>query len=112
MIAFRLNVAGYRGELFEDADEAYKTLFTYSKGLPRDAIKICFELFIELVGQNKKQETQNRLKRLLRGKIFAPKHMGRFDALTQLEDKPKHKTPSPGVSSFSQKPQNAKKETY
>ena len=46
MIHFRLTVAGYRGELFEDADKAYKTLYTYTKGLPRDAIKVCFELFI------------------------------------------------------------------
>src|SRR5215467_3315890 len=39
MINFRLNVAGYRDELFEDMDESYKTLFAYTKGLPRDAIK-------------------------------------------------------------------------
>src|SRR4051795_7867968 len=38
MINFRLNIAGFRGELFEDDDEAYKTLYTYTKGLPRDAI--------------------------------------------------------------------------
>src|SRR4051812_18945843 len=48
MINFRLNVAGYRGELFEDADESYKTLYAYTKGLPRDAIKVCFELFVDL----------------------------------------------------------------
>src|SRR3954451_24906553 len=29
MIAFRLKMAGYEGELFEDAEAAYKTLFTY-----------------------------------------------------------------------------------
>src|SRR5919106_3493305 len=55
MIQFRLNVAGFRGELFEDGETAYKTLYAYSKGLPRDAIKICFELFIELAGSGKKQ---------------------------------------------------------
>jgi general secretion pathway protein A len=54
MIQFRLNVAGYKGELFVDPDEAYKTLYTYSKGLPRDAIKVCFELLVELVSQGKK----------------------------------------------------------
>src|ERR671916_538534 len=57
MINFRLNVAGYRDELFEDAETAYKTLYTYTKGLPRDAIKVCFELFIELAVQGKKQAT-------------------------------------------------------
>jgi type II secretory pathway predicted ATPase ExeA len=34
MIQFRL----------EDTEEAYKMLYTYTKGLPRDAIKVCFEL--------------------------------------------------------------------
>jgi hypothetical protein len=67
MIAFRLNVAGYRGELFQDSDEAYKTLFTYSKGLPRDAIKICFELFIDLVAQNKKTATTKQIEDIAKG---------------------------------------------
>src|SRR6266446_5289659 len=39
MITFRLTVAGHKGSLFEDMDEAYKILYTYTKGLPRDAIK-------------------------------------------------------------------------
>src|SRR4051794_8292951 len=30
MIDFRLKVAGYKGELFEDSDDSYKVLFTYS----------------------------------------------------------------------------------
>jgi type II secretory pathway predicted ATPase ExeA len=67
MINFRLNVAGYRGELFEDSDEAYKTLFTYSKGLPRDAIKICFELLIDLVAQRKKQATVKQVEEIAKG---------------------------------------------
>jgi hypothetical protein len=32
-------VAGYKGELFADPKEAYKMLYAYTKGLPRDAIK-------------------------------------------------------------------------
>jgi general secretion pathway protein A len=67
MINFRLNAAGYRGELFEDAEEAYKTLFTYSKGLPRDAIKICFELLIDLVAQRKKQATVKQVEEIAKG---------------------------------------------
>ena len=71
MINFRLNVAGYRGELFEDGDEAYKMLYTYTKGLPRDAIKVCFELFIELAVQGKKKGIRNTLKKLRKDKTFA-----------------------------------------
>src|SRR5437879_7029756 len=48
MISFRLTVAGHNGSLFEGSEEAYKILYTYTKGLPRDAIKVCFELLIEL----------------------------------------------------------------
>ena len=70
MINFRLSVAGYRGEIFEDADEAYKKLYTYTKGLPRDAIKVCFELFIELAAQGRRKQMPNILKKLRRGKTF------------------------------------------
>jgi general secretion pathway protein A len=67
MINFRLNIAGYRGELFEDADEAYKTLYTYTKGLPRDAIKVCFELFIELAVQGKKTANSKQIEVIAKG---------------------------------------------
>jgi type II secretory pathway predicted ATPase ExeA len=67
MIAFRLNVAGWRGELFQDADDAYKTLYTYTKGLPRDAIKVCFELFIELAVQGKKTATSKHIEEIAKG---------------------------------------------
>jgi general secretion pathway protein A len=67
MILFRLNVAGYRGDLFHDPQEAYKTLYTYTKGLPRDAIKVCFELFIELAAQGKKQATSKQVEEIAKG---------------------------------------------
>jgi general secretion pathway protein A len=67
MIAFRLGVAGHRGELFEDTDEEYKTLYTYTKGLPRDAIKVCFELFIELASQGKKQANAKQVEEIAKG---------------------------------------------
>jgi general secretion pathway protein A len=67
MIAFRLNVAGYRGELFEDGDKAYKALYSYTKGLPRDAIKVCFELFIELAIQGKKTGTSKHIEDIAKG---------------------------------------------
>jgi len=67
MIGFRLNVAGFRGDLFADPAEAYKTLYTYTKGLPRDAIKVCFELFIELAAQGKKQATAKHVEEIAKG---------------------------------------------
>ena len=67
MINFRLNVSGYRGELFEDGDEAYKVLYTYTKGLPRDAIKVCFELFIELAVQGKKKGNSKHIEDIAKG---------------------------------------------
>ncbi len=67
MITFRLTVAGYTGQLFEDSDEAYKTLYTYTKGLPRDAIKVCFELLIELAAQGKKQATAQQVEEIAKG---------------------------------------------
>jgi hypothetical protein len=67
MVNFRLSVAGYRGELFEDSDEAYKTLYTYTKGLPRDAIKVCFELFIELAAKGKKKADSKHVEEIAKG---------------------------------------------
>ena len=67
MINFRLTVAGYRGELFENADDSYKMLFSYSKGLPRDAIKICFELFIDLAAQRKKRANAKQVEDIAKG---------------------------------------------
>ena len=67
MINFRLNVAGYRGELFEDGEEAFKTLYTYTKGLPRDAIKVCFELFIDLASQGKKRASAKQVEEIAKG---------------------------------------------
>lgn len=67
MVNFRLSVAGYRGELFEDSDEVHKTLYTYTKGLPRDAIKVCFELFIELAAQGKKKADSKQVEEIAKG---------------------------------------------
>jgi type II secretory pathway predicted ATPase ExeA len=67
MVSFRLNVAGFRGELFEDADEAYKEFYTYTKGLPRDAVKVCFELLVELASQKKKQAHSMQIAEIAKG---------------------------------------------
>jgi general secretion pathway protein A len=67
MIDFRLKVAGYKDELFEDAEESFKVLYTYTKGLPRDAIKICFELFIDLVATNKRHANAKMIEEIAKG---------------------------------------------
>lgn len=67
MILFRLTVAGHNGLLFDDSEAAFKTLYTYTKGLPRDAIKVCFELLIELVVQGKKQATAKQVEEIAKG---------------------------------------------
>jgi hypothetical protein len=65
-------VAGFRGDLFEDPDDAYpddayKALYSYTKGLPRDAIKVCFELFIELSVTGKKQANAKQVEEIAKG---------------------------------------------
>jgi len=67
MISFRLIVAGHNGAIFENIDEAYKTLYAYTKGLPRDAIKVCFELLIELAAQGNKQATAKQVEEIAKG---------------------------------------------
>jgi type II secretory pathway predicted ATPase ExeA len=67
MIDFRLKVAGYRDELFEDPEAALKTLYSYTKGLPRDAIKVCFELFIDLRAQGMKKATVKQVEEIAKG---------------------------------------------
>jgi general secretion pathway protein A len=67
MITFRLQVAGHKDTLFADTDESYKTLYTYTKGLPRDAIKVCFELLIELAATGKKQATAKQVEDIAKG---------------------------------------------
>ncbi len=67
MITFRLTVAGHNDDLFAESEEAYKTLYTYTKGLPRDAIKVCFELLIDLAAQRKTQATAKQIEEIAKG---------------------------------------------
>jgi general secretion pathway protein A len=57
MIRFRGMVAGGKELPFIDGDGVYQTLFAYTKGLPRDAIKVCDELLRELVVSERRQAT-------------------------------------------------------
>ncbi len=69
MITFRLKVTGHHGSLFveSESEEAYKMLYAYTKGLPRDAIKVCFELLIELATQGQKQATAKQVEEIAKG---------------------------------------------
>jgi hypothetical protein len=42
-------------------------LYAYTKGLPRDAIKVCFELFIELAAQGMKQANATQIEEIAKG---------------------------------------------
>lgn len=48
MIAFRWLVAGGKASPFE-SEEVYKAIYAYSKGLPRDAVKVCDEALRDLM---------------------------------------------------------------
>src|SRR5215210_9161525 len=67
MIAFRWMVAGGKGSPFDETDpEIYKVLYAYSKGLPRDAIKVCDELLRELLVMGKKQASAHQIEKVCR----------------------------------------------
>jgi general secretion pathway protein A len=76
MFQFRWQVAGGKAEdfLFAEADmESFNTIFRYSKGLPRDAIKVGDELLKFLVGKGEQKANPADVERiaqltLLRGK--------------------------------------------
>jgi hypothetical protein len=40
-----------------DSKEIYKTLYAYTKGLPRDTVKVCDEVLRDLLVKNKKHAT-------------------------------------------------------
>jgi type II secretory pathway predicted ATPase ExeA len=57
MIRFRWMVAGGKAMPFADGEGAYKALYVRSKGLPRDAVKVCDEVLWMLLVDGKKQAT-------------------------------------------------------
>src|SRR5690348_10733012 len=66
MIAFRWMVAGGEHPPFGEGDGALKTLFTYSKGLPRDAIKICDEVLRALIVAGHREADSALIERIAR----------------------------------------------
>jgi general secretion pathway protein A len=66
MIEFRWYVAGGKNDPpFEKA--AYKAIFTYSKGLPRDAVKLCDTLLLELASEDRKVASAKDVERVAKG---------------------------------------------
>jgi len=62
MIRFRWMVAGGQELPFED--DAFKVIFAYSKGLPRDAIKVCDEVLRDLQAKNQKKATPQQVEEI------------------------------------------------
>src|SRR5512135_1810195 len=57
MVRFRWMVAGGKELPFIKGDGVYKTLYAYTKGLPRDAVKVCDEVLRELQASGRKHAT-------------------------------------------------------
>jgi general secretion pathway protein A len=58
MIRFRWMVGGGKDVPFvSNSKEIYKTLYAYTKGLPRDTVKVCDEVLRDLLVKNKRQAT-------------------------------------------------------
>src|SRR5512144_498261 len=57
MVRFRWLVAGGKELPFVKGNGAYKNLYAYTKGLPRDAVKVCDEVLRELQASGRRQAT-------------------------------------------------------
>jgi general secretion pathway protein A len=65
MIRFRWMVAGGKDMPFStEGQEIFKTLYAYTKGLPRDTVKVCDELLRDLLVKNKKQATATEVEEI------------------------------------------------
>jgi len=65
MIRFRWMVAGGKDIPFAlERREIFKTLYAYTKGLPRDTVKVCDELLRDLLVKNKKQATASEVEQI------------------------------------------------
>jgi len=59
MIKYRLDVAGYTDPIIDEsqAEEIYKTIYAYTKGLPRDTVRVCSLVLITLAIKRLKRAT-------------------------------------------------------
>ena len=68
MITFRLTVAGHHGDCsLRRARRHIKHCIPTRKDFPRDAIKVCFELLIDLAAQGKTQATAKQIEEIAKG---------------------------------------------
>jgi general secretion pathway protein A len=72
MIGFRWMVAGGERPPFDEHSGAYKALFTYSKGLPRDAIKVCDEALRALIAGGQRQADAALIEKIARELNLGP----------------------------------------
>lgn len=67
MLEFRWLVAGGKSLPFDTYDpEVYRVLYAYSRGLPRDAVKVCDEVLRDLVVKDKHQATSHQIEAVCR----------------------------------------------
>jgi general secretion pathway protein A len=67
MLEFRWTVAGGKNLPFDQTDpELFKVLYAYSKGLPRDAIKVCDEALRDLMAKGKAMASSRQLETIAR----------------------------------------------
>lgn len=66
MIRFRWMVAGGKEPPFEENPESdsYRALYAFSKGLPRDAVKVCDEALRELLVRGKQKATAQDIEKI------------------------------------------------
>ena len=74
MINFRLTVAGYRGELFEDVDESYKHSIPIRRDFPGMRLRSVLSYLSNLPHMARKKHRRSRLKKLRKDKTFAYKY--------------------------------------
>ena len=77
MFQFRWQVAGGKAEDFpfdEQDMESFNIIFRYSKGLPRDAIKVGDELLKFLVGKGAKKATSSEVEQVARNTLKKKKY--------------------------------------
>ena len=67
MVRFRWTVAGGTTSPLDETDpEIPKVLYAYSKGLPRDAVKVCDEVLRDLVAKGKKSASSHQVEAIAR----------------------------------------------
>jgi general secretion pathway protein A len=65
MVCFRWTVAGGSALPFDEAGDGWhKTLYAYSKGLPRDAVKVCDEILRDLAARQQEKAGASQVEQI------------------------------------------------